>query len=387
MIKMGNKIKIVYCIPSLCNSGGMERVLTLKVNYLISFYDITIITTEQKDKLPFFPLNPNVKLINWEFNFNDHFNYSLFRKIKIHFKKLHQYKKMLEQYLKENNIDICVSLCGKEIDFLPSLRDGSTKIAELHFTKNIRKLFIAARKKGIFWQFIANYRNWQLERNTKKISKLIVLSENELLLWKKVNRNVVCIPNPSPLTDIGKSNVLAKRAIAVGHLNLEKGFEFLIDAWAIVNKKHPDWSVDIYGDGELRCMLSNKIKTFHLESVVHLKGVTRNIQDEYLSSSLLIMTSRYEGLPMVLIEAMTCGLPLISFDCECGPRSIISNGNNGFLVEVGDVYELADKISYLIENENIRERMSQKSKELSVKYSRDIIMGQWIDLFESLIKK
>jgi glycosyltransferase involved in cell wall biosynthesis len=175
-----------------------------------------------------------------------------------------------------------------------------------------------------------------------------------------------------------------KNVIAVGRLSPQKGYDMLIDAWSKVCQIYPDWKLEIYGDGELKDVLSKKISDSWMDNCVKLCGVVSDIQDKYLESSIFVLSSLYEGLPMAMIEAMTCGLPIVAFDCEYGPRELVTNEYNGFLVEPQDVNSLADKIIQLIDNADLRTTFGgnsiQKSKELAV----DKIMNEWIALFTKL---
>lgn len=377
-------MKIVYCIPFLFNSGGMERVLTEKVNYLVRFggYDITIITTDQEGKPIYFPLDPRVKVVDFDLNFSRHYHYGLVRKYIVHHRKLAEYKRKLETYLRENKVDICVSLCGKEIDFLTSLKDGSRKIAEHHFSKQHRALFMQSHQRGLIWHWLGKIRSKQLERATLGLSELVVLTKQDLSDWQQSNSNVIAIPNPSPLNPRDLASLDNRRVITVGRLDEQKGYDYLIDAWKIVNVSFPDWRLDIYGNGELKTMLQQQISANGLEGKVCLRGVTRDVEREYLDSSMFVMSSRYEGLPMVLIEAISCGLPIVSFDCECGPREVIEEGVNGYLIPTFDVQQLADRMMELMHNPDLRKKMGQAAKRISHRYVIDAVMQQWIDLFE-----
>ena len=186
-----------------------------------------------------------------------------------------------------------------------------------------------------------------------------------------------CIPRKN-------SNCKNKKIISVGRLEYQKGFDILIDVWKKVDEKHSDWVLEIYGEGSLRKELQDKIDSLNLTDSLILKGSEKNIQSKYLESSIYMMSSRYEGMPMVLLEAMSCGLPLVSFDCPCGPKDIIKDGENGFLVKFGNIEEMAKKINYLIENEDKRIDMGKKAKELSYNYLKEKIMNQWKELFENL---
>lgn len=378
-------MNIVYCIPSLEHPGGMERVLTEKANYLSSVcgYNISIITTEGRGELNF-PLLNTIKVINFGLDFNVDFGKGILLKMYYHNKKIKLYKKELEAYLKNNRIDICVSLCGKEIEFLSSLKDKSKKIAEIHFSQNFRKLFILSRHSGFFWQIVGDIRTWQLKRATKKLNQLVVLTNQDYFQWRKTHTNVIAIPNPSPFRTEVLANKDSKRVIAVGKLDAQKGFDFLVDSWKIVTEKHPEWKLDIYGKGELCSQLQNQIISLGIENSINLKGGCTDILPKYLEHSIYVMTSRYEGLPMVLIEAMECGLPLVSFDCECGPREVIKDGKNGFLIPLGDISFFANRVCELIESRDMRIEMGIESKKMASAYRINEVMKLWITLFSNI---
>ena len=183
-----------------------------------------------------------------------------------------------------------------------------------------------------------------------------------------------------------QSDNTPKQVIAVGRYVPQKGFDRLISAWSIVNKKHPDWILRIYGDG-MREQLQNQIYELGISPSCILEHSTPDIVDKYCKSSIFVLSSRYEGFGMVIIEAMACGVPPVSFTCPCGPRDIISDGINGLLVENGNIEGLAEKICYLIENENVRREMGRQARMDIERFRIEPIAEQWKTLFESIIEK
>jgi len=380
-------MKLLYCIPALNNAGGMERVLTEKVNYLINRpdYAITIVTTEQKNRDIRFALDKRIRVVNLDLNFNDHFENTLFKKYVLHKTKLKSYKQKLTELITELNIDICISLCGKEIEFLSDLNVSCKKVAEIHFSMNNRMQFIMSRHNGFIWKSLGKIRTYQLKKSVSKIDKLIVLTQKDKTQWERTHNNIICIPNPNPLSNQTVANLDRHRVITVGKLDAQKGYDILINVWALVHQKFPFWKLDIFGVGEWNEMLYNRICELDLSDSVKLCGLTNNVTEEYLKSSIYVMSSRYEGLPMVLIEAMSCGLPLVSFDCEYGPSEIITDAVDGFLVEENNLEKFAAKICLLIENDELRKDMGNMASINVQRYSKDKIMNQWIGLFESLV--
>lgn len=379
-------MKLLYCIPALYNAGGMERVISEKANYLIQLpgYEITIVTTDQKGKAVCFPLDERIRLIHLDVDFDGHFAKNLPQKYLLHRRKLKSYKHKLTRLLKESAVDICISFCGKEIDFLANLDVKCSKIAEIHFAMNVRKQFMTSRHKGFVWGLLGDIRTRQLKKATKGLDKLIVLTREDQIQWEKSHSNIVRIPNPNPLKNNKPAALLNKCVISVGKLDAQKGFDMLVEAWAIVANKHPDWVLNIFGVGEWESILHNRIEELNMEGKIHLRGKTLDVVSQYLDSSIYVMSSRYEGLPMVLIEAISCGLPIVSFDCEHGPAEIINNGTDGFLVFPNDIHGLADKICVLIENDELRKEMGFRAFEKSKSFSIDCLMQQWISLFREL---
>ena len=178
-----------------------------------------------------------------------------------------------------------------------------------------------------------------------------------------------------------------KRAIIVGRYTEAKGYDYMIEAWRIVHQKYPDWTIHTFAMGEDEEQVRAKILSYGLQDTIIMNPPTDNIMEEYLKSSICVVSSVFEGFSMVLIEAMACGLPCVSFDCPYGPRNIIKEGEDGFLIEYLNTQALADGISKLIEDKDLRKSMGRKGRENVLRFSREKVMQQWVDLFESLTKR
>lgn len=380
-------MKLLYCIPALYNAGGMERVISEKANYLVNLpnYEISIVTTDQNGRDLRFPLDNRINLVHLNINFDGHYSENLLKKYFLHQKKTRIYKQKLVQLIKELEVDICISLCGKEIDFLADLPVKCKKIGEIHFSMNYRKQFLTARHKGYIWSFLGEIRTQQLKKVTERLDSLVVLTRADQMQWQQSHNNIILIPNPNPLNDKLVSILQNNRVISVGKLDAQKGYDMLIDIWALVAVKHPEWVLDIFGIGEWEQMLLGKIKELKLESSIHLCGSAIDVTSQYIESSIYVMSSRYEGFGMVLVEAMSCGLPVVSFDCEYGPGEIIYDGINGFLIKPNNIRLFAEKICTLIENENLRKAMGNKALESVERYAKETIMQKWIGLFQKTV--
>jgi glycosyltransferase involved in cell wall biosynthesis len=382
-------MKIVYLLPGgLYNSGGMERVVSIKANCLVekAGYDVSIVTTEQMERPVFFPLSEKVRLYHLDIGIHENFGKeSYWEKCVSRFRKTKEYRRALEKLLCEICPDITIStLGGLDIGFLNKIKDGSLKIGELHFPGNYRQLMARKLSSAFIPNIVAWFRTREFKKKCEQLSRLIVLTQEEKSSWKN-QQNISVIPNPISFFSQESSVLTNKKAIAVGRLAYEKGFDLLIDAWKTVAMKHPDWELNIYGSGDQKEQLLRSIEKNHLEKAIKIHEPVSGIQKFYLESSMLILSSRYlEALPMVLLEAMSCGLPLVAFDAPCGPKDIITDGVNGFLVETGNVEELARKINFLIESEEIRKRMGKEAKNIALNYQEDRIMERWIHLLKEL---
>lgn len=385
---MENKpLKIVYCTPALYLAGGVERVLTLKANYFAEHfgYDITIILTEGKGKPLFYPLSDKIKVINLDINFEVLWNCSFIKKIVVYLWKQQQYRKKLKSELMRIRPDITDSLLRREINFINEIKDGSKKIGELHTSRQNNRSFKDNELNFVKILF-AKYWNWSLLRHLRKLDKFIVLTNEDRANWKELE-DVMVIHNPVSFKVKEYSHVKDKRILSVGRYDYIKGYDRLLKAWSIVEKKCPDWSLSIYGDGDKEPYLEYRDRLGIDSSRCILHGVTSDIQHEYLSSSMYLVTSRFEGLGMAMLEAMSCGLPLVSFACPCGPRDVIEDGVNGYLVENGNVEELAEKIIFLAKNYETRRQMGQKAIEKSKQFNIEHIADKWNKLFDSIIKQ
>ena len=217
----------------------------------------------------------------------------------------------------------------------------------------------------------------------RKFDRFVVLTQEDMQMWGEMP-GIRVIPNAANFIAEKYSDCSAKRVIAVGRLDYQKSFDRLIQVWEKVHQQMPDWRLDIFGQGEWQEMLQGMIDERGLQETVKLNGPTKNIGQEYSESSMIVMSSHYEGFPMVMIEAMACGLPAVSFDFKCGPRDIIVEGENGLIVPDGDIEALAEAMVRLMKDDELRKRMGENAKKVVEKYSEDRVMGLWVNLFEEI---
>ena len=378
-------LKIVFCTPSLYIAGGVERVLTLKANYFAEQfrYYITIILTDGKDKPFAYPLSEKVSVINLDINFDELWNCSFIKKVWVYFKKQRIYKRKLTEVLMQLRPDITDSLLRREINFITGIKDGSKKIGEIHINRDNYRNF-KTEKSNLVKNLFAKIWSNSLVEHLKKLDRFVVLTERDKETWTELN-NVVVIPNPSPFILSSTSIQTEKRVIAVARYSHEKGIDLLLKAWAEVEKQTDDWELDVYGDGDISSY-ERMVDEMGIDcSRCQLHGRTDNVEYEYCHSSIAVCSSRFEGFGMVIVEAMACGLPVVSFDCPWGPSSIIKDGEDGIIVENGNPSALAQGILSLINDKNKRETMSEAARKNAQRFSIDQIAEKWKRLFEELM--
>ena len=381
---LNKRYKIVYCIPSLYMAGGVERVVTLKANFFAEKYgyDVTIITTDGDDKEYFFPLSPKVNVINIGIHFEEMWHHSLFRRLCIYIPKERKYRRLLGIELNRIKPDVTISVLRREINFLTKLKDGSKKIGEIHINKAHFRNFEPTHTNPVK-QLFSKYWMRGLVDKLKELDRFVVLTELDCLAWQEIPY-VDVIPNPLPFYPNLDGVVRQKRVIAVGRYYDEKGYDLLLQAWTKVEKVVSDWELDIYGDGN-KPYYERIANSLNIDlRRCRLNDSISDVQKEYLNSSLFVCTTRFEGFGMGIIEAMACGLPVVAFDCHWGPRSIISNGEDGLLVENGNVEKLAETILSLIRHPKKISEMGKNARKNVKRFNIDVIAEKWKHLFESL---
>ena len=373
-------MRIVYNIAGLYRPSGMEKILTDKANWLAAHgYQVTIITTEQRGRPDAFPLDSRIARRDLAIGYEDNNGASLWNKIVHYPLKQYRHRRRLTRALMEIRPDITVSMFCNEQSFLPEVKDGSRKVLELHFSRLKRLQY---GRRGL-WGLVDRLRSSNEVRQVRRFDRFVTLTREDLSMWGDIP-GICSIPNGIRLDGIIPGEHDGKTVIAVGRYMYQKGLDRLIDAWKIVSDAlgpGHGWQLRLLGEGELREELQGQIDSLGLSSSVQLCGNVKDMPSEYRNAAILAMSSRYEGLPMALIEAQAYGVPAVSFDCQCGPREVIIDSRTGLLVKEGDVEALANALLGLIRDPEARRRMGEEAAAQAVRFDFETIMKQWDKLF------
>ncbi|KEY18782.1 glycosyltransferase family 4 protein [Kaistella antarctica] len=370
-------MKIVFNTDQIFLHGGIEKVMATKANYLANQNDVKIfiVTTEQLGNPPCYPLDQKIILIDLGINYNrakSYFSQENLGKAKQHF--IRQRK-----LFKELNPDFIISP-NYNFDhyWLPFIKNKAKVLKERHGsrffeTQQRKDASFVKRLKFTFNDYIDG------------LYDCIVVLNNDEKSYVHTN-NTVVIPNPTELSLL-RADLTQKQVIAAGRISPVKAFDQLIEVWSLVNKDFPDWQLHFYGQDYLDTQkkLEELVKKLQLQAVVQFKGSVDNLTETMTNYSIYAMTSETECFPMVLLEAFSVGLPVISYDCPNGPRNILTNGEDSILIPDKNIPIFAARLKELMQNENLRQQMGTKGLENVQRFSLEKVMHQWKDLFKSLL--
>lgn len=380
-------MKIVYCINRLNVIGGIERVTVIKANAFsrLPGNEVYIILSDNQGLDVPFGLSEAVHLIDMKIDYPGHWdhqkptivNYYNYRKRK------KQHKAQLENLLKRISPDIVISTGSGEKQMLASIKNRRWKfIIEQH---GERDFFVKESQSSFKKNLVRVLRFFDEQFVLKKCDKVVVLTLGDLLSNWRGWKNVVVIPNPVPFKCRQPSTLTEKRVVSVGRLDHMKNVTSLINVFKKVTEKHPLWILEIFGDGPEMRSLQELVSRLELNRVVRLRGFATDVKSELEKSSIFAFSSLSEGFGMALIEAMECGLPVISYDCPYGPREIVDDGEDGYLIPLNDEDMMADRICKLIEDEEFRKSMGQAARIKAQSYQIEAIVDKWMQLFSELL--
>lgn len=361
-------MKIMYFCNFIATPGGLARIVIEKANYLSKKHEVTILTFDHPNKKTYYELSSKIIHI-------DYSDYSGTNNIWLS-------KQKFNRILADVKPDIIIALTGKDSLVLPFFNSSIPKLKEMHFTHGYRK--IHHKNSGLLKRFLVSIIS-QLELWVfSKYDMIIPLTYEDEVKWNLKNTKVIY--NFKTIESEEKALLVSKTVIAVGRLNHEKGFDLLLDAWKQVCRSDDKWKLEIYGDGPLKNELLELSKSLNITDRVSFKGNVKSIKRRYLQSSIFVMSSRHEGLPLSLIEAMECGLSIVSFSCPSGPTEIINNDKDGFLVENGNSLKLANKLLELMNNPEKRKILGENAIINAKQFNKEPIMQEWENLFTHIIQ-
>lgn len=360
-------MKICFFLSDITKIGGIERVTSTLIQQLVEEkdFEFEIVSMFKGRDVPNYPIPETV---------NVHYLIE-----EPHGAKPHSLKRaftmfgnmrVVKRFFKTTTYDLVVAQ-----SFPPAL---------ILFLSNVSKKRIVAVEHvyaGYYGAMLQKVRDYVYSR----VRKVVVLTSNDVKFFEKRGlKNVVQIPNPVQPMQGKLSECTSKRIIAVGRLVYQKGFENLIDGFKVVHQHYPDWILDIFGGGPMKEELQQRIESNGLSGIVTLKGLTNKITEELSKSSIFVLSSRFEGFPMVLVEAMNQGVTCVSYDCPNGPSDIVKNGYNGLLVENQNLEKLVEALEYLISHPDERKKMGHNAPSSVVQFSEEKVAAKWIQLFHSL---
>lgn len=380
-------MRIAFIIKYIAQLGGLDRVMSQKMNYLAEHgYDVHLITFEQGNHPVSFPLDSRIEHTDVDVRFFTRKG-NLLSRVWQFFQMRRTFRKRIYAKVASIKPDVIVTDTYSYAlqDILQHIPGKAIRIIESHIAHASLQKSNDFKGRPLLAKLASLY-DWYNARQARRAHFLVTLTQQDADAWQGF-KNIRVIPNSLTFKAPGRSTLCNKQVISVGRLHAQKGYDMLIDVWKLVSQRHPDWQLNVYGDGDDRAFLERKTKDLGLADSLHWEHATTDIVSRYLDSSIYVMTSRYEGFGLVLVEAMSCGLPCVSFDCPHGPSDIIRDGEDGILVAPNNIQAMADAICRLIADEELRERMGCRAVTNVQRYSPDSVMKQWESLYNQSLRE
>ena len=374
-------MRILYVNDAIAIWGGVERILVEKVNYLAENYgyEMFVVTTNQGSHP--MPFSLSQKVTHKDLNIQIHRQYlyqgllRIFMKIYLNY----LFVKRLRSYIQEIQPDVIVSVRPMLTNTIVRANGSIPLVFESHSSYKGQY----AIDSHFYTKLKVELSNW----SARYAQRVVALTEGDASEWRKINSQVCVIPNIVHLNDSGNfSDCEAQSVIFVGRFSKQKDIKSLLDIWKMVHERKPNWQLQIYGGhGEDQDSLLPIIE--NMNANIHVHEPSSHIMNRYKESSILVMTSAYEPFGLALPEAMSCGIPVVAFDCPYGPSDIITNGEDGFIIPNRDTQLFAEKVCLLMDNPDLRKKMGKAGIASSRRYEAKLIMPQWKELFEQLTSK
>lgn len=381
---MKTHMRIIYCIYELGVGGGVERVTTAKVNYLLGQgHEVHILTCRPLYQPPVYGMDERAIIHSFDIDYAADFRVSFGKRFINTIRKMYQHYKLISDYLMQVNADIVVTTHPYETGFLPYIKDGSKKVQELHISKAVYSMEREGRSSLPIRVLIKLF-EWRDAIASRGFDAVGTLTNEDYSLRGKP-QNMYVIPNPLPFVPKNRSNCDKPIVLAIGRHTPQKNFPLLVDVWSTLVERYPEWRLKIVGGGYAKQALISKVRDMGLDKSVLIENETHDIHNYYQEASIFALTSKFEGFGMVLTEAQSYAIPSVAFTCPFGPKDIIEDGVTGYHIEPNDKENFAKKLEQLMIDTELRQSMGLAAYEASARYQIETVMAQWLDLFTSLI--
>lgn len=355
-------MKILIYTDSMNPAGGIERVVSKHISFFAKKHQVTLLTKDMKES--FYALPKNIKIASLNIDSSMNMN-SKIQRIFQTLKQILTTRKELKVY--KNNYDLF---------YVTHIRN----LLELYLSGiDMKKVIVT--EHGSYYGYNKVYKKLK-QWLYPKCKYVVSPTSMDYEIYLAQNCNAFYIPNPLSFFDDRFSTLQQKTVLNIGRLTSDKRQYLLLDIWKRISKNYPDWKFQLVGKGELKEQLDETIKKYNLQKCVEIIEPIKNVDDLFLNSSIFAFTSKYEGFGMVLAEAMSCGVPCISFDIPSGPRDIIENENDGYLIENDNIEEYIQKLEILISDNEKRIDMGKKAKKNIQKFLDTKIETKWNHLLE-----
>lgn len=381
-------MRIVYVIDKMHHFAGMERILSCRLNYLSEHtdYELYISTYEQNGRELPFALDGTVHYIPMEVPTANRGRLSFLKWLGRIYVSRRAFYRQFTELVKKVDPDVIVgtvySFPVADVMLEVACKQHKHFVLESH-TKASTVLLSA---KSLYNKWACRICGWMdgyILRSLAGADAVVSLTEADAAFWRNYSKRVLIIPNMLTIRPRTVKSYRSKIVVSAGRFSYEKGYDRLIKAWSHLAASYPDWQLLLVGNGDTR-EYDTLIRLYGLSAVVHCLSATEHIEEIYSEASIYAMGSRYEGFGLVLTEAMSCGLPCVSFDCPYGPAEIISDGEDGFLVPDNHVKAFAEALCRLMEDESLREKMGRKASVNVKRFNVDHVMKCWIDFYKSM---
>lgn len=376
-------MRIVYVTDTFAVCGGIERVLTDKMNSLSKLfnYDVYLLTIYQGSHSFPFTLNEGIHHVDVGVRLNQQYEYRGLSRLLKRRQLSKTIKSRLKSVINDLQPDVIVSVKLDFVGVLLSVKGHIPMAVESHTLCHAEKLEGA----GIF----RRVHFWKIKRDIRSVEALIALTEGDANDWRELNSNVYVIPNIVHLNENNTySSCMLKSVVFVGRLSKQKNIGGLLDVWERIYLRNPEWELHVYGEkGDIEESVYNRLLAAQKIGIVIHNPVKEHMLEEYRHHSVLVLTSVFEPFGLVLPEAMSCGVPVVSYDSPYGPASIISDAEDGFLIPYNNEDMFVERLCQLMADVSLRQEMGKRAIVSSKRYAEDSIMPLWKKLFEELINK